>query len=132
MLLRPADDELLNTAPWFPVTLVLPTQPPTGRANTTPLIDLLMQLAHLSTPRASNWVVTTLLTEQSSRDLSTQLAFEQDTSLPCAPRPWCVHLNFGECLMGLDENWTKLGATPRLRRGRPPKIKRGGARHHSR
>ena len=33
----------------------------------------------ISTPRASSWVVTTLLTERSSRDLSTQLAFERDT-----------------------------------------------------
>ena len=90
-----------------------------------------MQLAHLSTPRASNWVVKTLLTERSSRDLSTQLAFEQDTRLPCRARPWCVHPSFGEYLMSLGEDWTKLGATPRLRRGRPPKIKRGGARHHN-
>ena len=86
----------------------------------------------ISTPRASSWVATTLLTERSSRDLSTQLAFERDTRLfPCGPRLWFVHPNFGEYLMGLDENWTKLGATPRPRRGRPPKIKRGGARQHN-
>ena len=53
VLLRPADDEPLNATPRPPVTLVPPTQPPTGRANTTPLIDRPMQLAHLSTPRAS-------------------------------------------------------------------------------
>ena len=59
VLLRPADDESLNTTPWPPVTLAPPTQPPTGRANTTPLIDRPMQLSHLSTPRASNLMVTT-------------------------------------------------------------------------
>ena len=67
----------------------------------------------------------TLLTERSSRDLSTQLAFEQDTRQPRGPRTWCVHPNFREYLMGLDEDWTKLGATPRLRRGRaaaPPRL----------
>ena len=47
VLLRPTDDETLNTTPCPPVTLIPPAQPPAGRANTTPLIDRPMQLAHL-------------------------------------------------------------------------------------
>ena len=69
-------------------------------------------------------------TERSLRDLPTQLRFEADTKMPASPRPWIVDPRFGEWTIGLPEDWTRLGAPPRKRRGRPPAITRGGARPH--
>ena len=128
VLLRPADNDRLHTTAFAPITVVPPTEIPTGRENTTPLVTRPCDLAHFSTPRASNQCVTSLLTERSLRDLPTQFRFEADTILPSGPRPWVVDPRFGEWLMGLPEEWTRVGAQPRKRKGRPPKVQRGGAR----
>ena len=132
VFLRPADNDRLSTTSFAPVLIVPPRDPPADRNNETPLVTRPCELAHFSTPpRASNQCVTPLLSERSLRDLPTQLRFEADTSLPAGPRPWVVDPRFGEWLMGLPEDWTRLGAPPRKRRGRPPAIARGGARPHS-
>ena len=90
VLLRPADNDRLHTTAFAPITIVPPTEIPTGRENTTPLVTRPCDLAHFSTPRASNKCVTSLLTERSLRDLPTQVRFEADTILPSGPRPWVV------------------------------------------
>ena len=132
VFLRPADDDRLHTTAFTPITIVPPADIPTDRDNQTPLVTRPCELAHFSTPRASNQCVTPFLTERSLRDLPTQLLFEASIILPSGPRPWVVDPRFGGFLMALPEDWTKLGAVPQKMRGRPPKVQRGGARKSAR
>ena len=84
VFLRPsrADDDRLHTTAFTPITIVPPADIPTDRDNQTPLLTRPCELAHFSTPRASDQCVASLLTERPLRDLPTQLLFEASTMLP--------------------------------------------------
>ena len=71
--------------------------------RTSPLVQKPLMLGRWSTPRHGNIGPCQVLTERSSRDLSTQIKFEQHTQNRNSP----ANPEFGEWLMGLPVGFTE-------------------------